>query len=143
MRAFGYLFLALRSLRAHMLRSILAIIGIVIGIGAVLIVVAVAEGDSGITNAVFNVTLSTLSEKTATVFFALAAIFGHASYTDGNVSSGAFVLTVIGFGILTLGGWLGGAIVFTHGMRVLNLVDEPAKRAAAPVPYPEKEQAEA
>jgi putative ABC transport system permease protein len=44
MRAFGYIFLALRSLRAHMLRSILAIVGIVIGIAAVLIVVAVAEG---------------------------------------------------------------------------------------------------
>src|SRR6266850_3442488 len=40
----------------------------------------------------------------ATVFFALAAIFGHSSYTHGDVSSGAFVLTVIGFGILTLGG---------------------------------------
>jgi hypothetical protein len=56
----------------------------------------------------------------ATVFFALAAIFGHASYTHGNVSSGAFVLTVIGFGLLTLGGWLGGAIVFVHGMRVVK-----------------------
>src|SRR6266851_1220070 len=29
---------------------------------------------------------------TATVFFALAAIFGHAAYTRGNVSSGAYVL---------------------------------------------------
>jgi hypothetical protein len=52
------------------------------------------------------------------------------------------VLTLIGFGLLTLGGWLGGAIVFVHGMRVLSLVDEPASRAAAPVPHPEKEQAE-
>jgi hypothetical protein len=78
----------------------------------------------------------------ATIFFALAAIFGHASYTHGDVSAGAFVLTLIGFGLLTLGGWLGGAIVFVHGMRVLSLVDEPASRAAAPVPHPEKEQAE-
>jgi putative ABC transport system permease protein len=45
MRSFGYVLLALlRSLRAHMLRSILAVTGIVIGIAAVLIVVAVAEG---------------------------------------------------------------------------------------------------
>jgi uncharacterized membrane protein len=79
---------------------------------------------------------------TATVFFALAAIFGHAQYTHGDVSSGAFVLTVIGFLILTLGGWLGGAIVYVHGMRVLNLVQEPADRAVAPVPHPEKEMAE-
>jgi uncharacterized membrane protein len=79
---------------------------------------------------------------TATVFFALAAIFGHAAYTHGNVSSGAFVLTVIGFLSLTLGGWLGGAIVFVHGMRVLNLVHEPAGRATSPIPHTEKEEAE-
>jgi hypothetical protein len=52
-------------------------------------------------------------------------------------------MTLIGFAVLTLGGWLGGAIVFTHGMRVLKLVDEPAERAVAPIAYPEKEQAEA
>jgi uncharacterized membrane protein len=79
---------------------------------------------------------------TATVFFALAAIFGHGSYTHGNVSSGAFILTLIGFGVLTLGGWLGGAVVYVHGMRVLNLVKEPTTRASAPVPHPEKEMAE-
>jgi len=79
---------------------------------------------------------------TATVFFALAAIFGHGSYTHGNVSTGAFILTLIGFGVLTLGGWLGGAVVYVHGMRVLNLVKEPATRAAAPVPHAEKEMAE-
>lgn len=83
-----------------------------------------------------------LSMLTATVFFALAAIFGHAQYTHGNVSSGAFVLTVIGFGFLTLGGWFGGAIVFVHGMRVLNLVQEPTERAVSPVSHPEKEMAE-
>jgi hypothetical protein len=31
-----------------------------------------------------------------------------------------------------LGGWLGGTVVFVHGMRVLSLVDEPALRAATP-----------
>jgi putative ABC transport system permease protein len=44
MRSFSYLYLAFRSVRAHILRSILAVTGIVIGIAAVLIVVAVAEG---------------------------------------------------------------------------------------------------
>jgi hypothetical protein len=83
-----------------------------------------------------------LAMVSATIFFGLAAIFGHASYTHGDVSAGAFVLTLIGFGLLTLGGWLGGTIVFVHGMRVLSLVNEPASRAAAPVPHPEKEQAE-
>jgi uncharacterized membrane protein len=87
-------------------------------------------------------TLHLTAMLSATLFFALAAIFGHASYTHGNVSSGAFVLTVVGFGLLTLGGWLGGAIVFTHGMRVLKLKNEPAGRAVSPIPHAEKEQAE-
>jgi uncharacterized membrane protein len=79
---------------------------------------------------------------TATVFFGLAAIFGHGAYTHANVSAGAYALTVIGFGFLTLGGWLGGAVVYVHGMRVLNLLKEPAARAASPLPHPEKEMAE-
>jgi uncharacterized membrane protein len=82
-----------------------------------------------------------LSMLTATVFFLLAAIFGHGGYLDREVTSGPLVLTLAGFGFLTLGGWLGGTVVFVHGMRVLNLVDEPALRAAAPVPTPEKEEA--
>ena len=84
-----------------------------------------------------------LAMVSATVFFGLAAIFGHAGWKHGDVTTGPFVLTAVGFGLLTLGGWLGGSIVFVHGMRVLNLVDEPPERAVAPVAHPEKEQAEA
>ena len=51
-------------------------------------------------------------------------------------------MTVVGFGFLTLGGWLGGAVVYVYGMRVLNLVNEPAPRAASPLPHREKEAAE-
>jgi hypothetical protein len=79
---------------------------------------------------------------TATVFFGLAALFGHGAYTHANVSAGAYALTLIGFGFLTLGGWLGGAVVFVHGMRVLNLVQEPPERAVSPAPHREKEMAE-
>src|SRR2546429_2869724 len=75
----------------------------------------------------------------ATVFFGLAAIFGHDSFKRGDVTAGQFVLTVVGFGLLTLGGWLGGSVVFVHGMRVLNLVEEPAGRSPPPPPEPEKE----
>jgi uncharacterized membrane protein len=78
----------------------------------------------------------------ATVFFALAALTGKGAFDSGNVDATGFLLTAIGFGLLTLGGWLGGANVFVHGMRVLNLVDEPASRAAAPVATPEKQEAE-
>src|SRR5437762_9382110 len=44
MRSFSYIYLAFRSVRVHILRSILAVTGVVIGIAAVLIMVAVAEG---------------------------------------------------------------------------------------------------
>jgi uncharacterized membrane protein len=91
----------------------------------------------------WTATFHLLSMVTATVFFGLAAIFGHAGWKDGNVTAGPFVLTVVGFCFLTLGGWLGGSIVFVHGMRVLNLLDEPPERAVAPLPHPEKEEAEA
>jgi uncharacterized membrane protein len=79
---------------------------------------------------------------TATVFFALAAIFGHAGYKVHDVRTGPFILTLVGFGFMTLGGWLGGSVVYVHGMRVLNLVREPAGRAVSPTPKPEKEAAE-
>ena len=82
-----------------------------------------------------------VSMLTATVFFLLAAIFGHGGYVDGEVTTGSLTPTLVGFGMLTLGGWLGGTVVYVHGMRVLNLVDEAALRAVAPVPTPEKEAA--
>ncbi len=78
----------------------------------------------------------------ATVFFGLAALTGHDNFMSGNVDALGLILTLVGFGLLTLGGWLGGAIVYVHGMRVLNLVNEPAGRAVSPLPHPEKERAE-
>ena len=87
-------------------------------------------------------TMHMIAMVSATVFFGLAAIFGHANFKTGNVTTGPFILTVVGFGLLTLGGWLGGTVVFVHGMRVLSLVGEPATRAASPLPKPEKEAAE-
>ena len=82
------------------------------------------------------------SMVTATVFFLIAALVGHSGYAHGAVEAGPFVLTLLGFGLLTLGGWLGGAVVYVHGMRVLNLTTEPPGRAVAPAPHAEKEQAE-
>lgn len=87
-------------------------------------------------------TLHLTAMVTATVFFLLAAIFGHACYLDRAVSAGPFVLTLIGFVLLTAGGWLGGAIVYVHGMRVLGLPDENALKAVAPVATDEKVEAE-
>jgi uncharacterized membrane protein len=83
-----------------------------------------------------------LVNVTAGVLFGLAALFGHDDWRAGNVSAGEFILTLVGFGVLLVGGWLGGAIVYVHGMRVLQLTQEPSERAVSPVPKPEKEAAE-
>jgi uncharacterized membrane protein len=88
-------------------------------------------------------TLHMAAMVTGTVFFLIAAIAGHGGYVDHAVTTGAFVVTLIGFAALSAGGWLGGAVVYVHGMRVLSLVDEPAGRAVAPVPHEEKVEAEA
>lgn len=82
-----------------------------------------------------------LAMVTAGVLFLIAVIAGHGGYVDHHVTTGAFILTLAGFVVLTAGGWLGGAIVFVHGMRVLSLPEEPAQRAAAPVPHQEKVEA--
>jgi uncharacterized membrane protein len=88
-------------------------------------------------------TLHLTAMVSAAVLFLIAALVGHAGYADQAVGSGAFVLTLAGFVLLTAGGWLGGAITYVHGMRVLSLPEEPAARAAAPVPHEEKAKAEA
>ncbi len=77
-------------------------------------------------------TLHGASMFTAAVIFFVTAIVGHDDYVRAEVSTGALVLTIAGFALLTLGGWLGGTIVFVHGMRVLNLAEEPSARAITP-----------
>ena len=79
-----------------------------------------------------------IAQLIAGAIFLGAVIAGKSSFDAGNVETGPFVLTLAGYAVLTLGGWLGGSVVFVHGMRVLKLVDEPARRAAAPVATPEK-----
>jgi uncharacterized membrane protein len=78
----------------------------------------------------------------ATAFFLIAIGAGYSDGIDGVLPDGAFLLTLIGFLVLTVGGWLGGSVVFNYGMRVLNLVEEPASHAVSPVPHPEEERAE-
>ena len=87
-------------------------------------------------------TLHALLNAAGTVFFLTAAIVGYDGYKDAAVTAGPLILTLIGFGFLTAGGTVGGSITYVHGMRVLNLVDEPTRRAAVPAPSPEKEAAE-
>ena len=86
--------------------------------------------------------LHALSNATASVFFVLAIVFGHDDYVGRAVQTGSLILTLVGFVLLTAGGTMGGSITYVHGMRVLNLVDEPTRRAIVPGVHEEKQAAE-
>ena len=83
-----------------------------------------------------------LAMLAATACFLVSIGAGYSDGIDGVLGDGAFILTLVGFFLLTAGGWLGGTVVFTYGMRVLNLVEEPASRATSPIPQPEAEARE-
>jgi uncharacterized membrane protein len=60
---------------------------------------------------------------TAVTLFAVAASLQWSGYRDGGVTTGALVLSLLGFVALTAGGWYGGTVVFVHGMRVKEDVE--------------------
>jgi uncharacterized membrane protein len=86
-------------------------------------------------------TTHALAMVTATVFFVLAIVFGHHGYVHGAVPTGSLVLTLVGFVAMSAGGWVGGAITYVHGMRVLSLPEEPVLRAVSPIAHEEKVEA--
>jgi uncharacterized membrane protein len=67
----------------------------------------------------------------AVALFAVAAWLQHAGYRHGDVTTGGLVFSLAGAVVLTLGGWLGGAIVFVHGVRVLAGKQDEAPPTAA------------
>lgn len=77
----------------------------------------------------------------ASVLFIIAAVLGYGDARDGVLPGSAAVMTFVGFAVLAAGGWIGGSIVYVHGMRVLNLPEEPTHRAVSPAPHSEKEDA--
>jgi uncharacterized membrane protein len=82
-------------------------------------------------SATFRVALyHALSMVTATVLFLLAAIVQYSGYDDGTVTGWGLALTLVAFAALSLGGWLGGALVFRHGMRVEEDTAEATKPAS-------------
>jgi uncharacterized membrane protein len=101
------------------------------------LIVAVPTAATGLTDWLFiewgtapwrTATAHMAAMVTAVVLFALAAWQQHSGYVDGRVTTAGLVLTVVGFAVLTLGGWLGGTVVFVHGMRVLGTSHEVAER---------------
>jgi uncharacterized membrane protein len=71
-------------------------------------------------------TLHLTAMLTAVVLFAVAAWLQHRGYRHGDVTTGGLVFSIAGFLALSAGGWLGGAIVFVHGVRVLASHEGPA-----------------
>lgn len=76
-----------------------------------------------------TVTIHMLTMVTAVALFGLAAWQQYPGLANGGVATSALALTLAGWVTLAFGGWLGGTVTFVHGMRVLNLVDEPTAAA--------------
>jgi uncharacterized membrane protein len=86
-------------------------------------------------------TIHALAMASASVFFILAIVFGHDDYVQRAVHTSSLIATIVGFVLLAAGGTMGGSIVYVYGMRVLNLIDEPTRRAIVPSTHEEKEKA--
>jgi uncharacterized membrane protein len=65
-------------------------------------------------------TLHLTAMVSSVALFALAAWRQYHGYQHGDVTTAGLILTLCGAGVLTLGGWLGGSLVFVHGTRVLT-----------------------
>jgi uncharacterized membrane protein len=79
-------------------------------------------------------TLHLTAMVSAVALFALAAWRQYHGYQQGHVTTAGVVLTLCGAAVLTVGGWLGGSLVFVHGTRVLTAPpqDQPSEPAAVP-----------
>lgn len=65
-----------------------------------------------------------LAMVTTVVLYALAAWRQWYGYLHGDVTTSGLILVCVGLGTLLLGGFMGGSVVFVHGMRVLRLLDK-------------------
>jgi uncharacterized membrane protein len=72
-------------------------------------------------------TLHLTAMVSAVLLYALAAWLQYDGYRHGDVTTGGLVFSLAGLFALTAGGWLGGAIVFVHGVRVLA-ADDPDRQ---------------
>jgi uncharacterized membrane protein len=65
-------------------------------------------------------TLHLSAMLSAVTLFALAAWQQYDGYRHGRITTAGIVLTLCGTVVLTVGGWLGGSLVFVHRTRVLD-----------------------
>lgn len=73
-----------------------------------------------------------LTMVSATSVFLVAAALLRDDFDAGRAGAAGALCTLAGQLLLTIGGWVGGTLVFVHGERVLALPSEPATRAIEP-----------
>ncbi|HEX4364753.1 MAG TPA: DUF2231 domain-containing protein [Solirubrobacteraceae bacterium] len=83
---------------------------------------------------------------TATIAFAGTWVAQRPGYIDGDITTLGLILGVVAFGLLTIGGTLGGALAYVYGVRVVKRdvpiadalipgrISEVAAPAAVPAP---------
>lgn len=62
---------------------------------------------------------------TATVVFAATWLLQRPGYNHGTIKTGAWIACIAGEGLLAIGGYLGGTVVFAYGQRVTDPRDRP------------------
>ena len=77
-------------------------------------------------------TVHWLAMVSATSVFLVAAALLQDDFDGGRARAGGALCAIGALLLLTLGGWLGGTLVFVHGERVLALPEEPTLRAVVP-----------
>ena len=77
-------------------------------------------------------TIHLVTMVAATLAFAATWLLHVGGYDDGQVETGAWIAGVIAEGLLAVGGFVGGAIVFVYGNRVLNRPETPPREALTP-----------
>jgi uncharacterized membrane protein len=77
-------------------------------------------------------TVHLIAMVTATLLFAVTFVGQLDGYDEGSVETLALVVGLAAEGVLILGGYLGGTIVFVYGVRVLKQPETPVPDALIP-----------
>lgn len=68
--------------------------------------------------------------------FVTAAAMLQGRFDASEMGSGAALMTIVGFVLLLFGGWVGGAVTYVYGMRVISETDKRAKDAILKPEFP-------
>ena len=77
-------------------------------------------------------TLHLVAMVTATALFVVTWLLQRPGYLDEEVRTSALIVGLIAEATLAAGGYIGGAIVFIYGTRVVNRTDAPVADALTP-----------